>query len=125
MFHRVNMANTVLQVSYHNNSKSRRLYCTEEQICTWARFVATIKSKIEALTNEDIGIQYKDPDSHNWIVMSHDDFEVLDLLSRAKVPTARQYKWIELSIFQGRSPQVICISILFDKHTFRWQIFKI
>lgn len=54
----------------------------------------------------DVGIQYRDPDTFDWIVMSHDDIEVLDLLQRSKVPEGRQYRFIELRVFEGRSPQV-------------------
>jgi hypothetical protein len=68
-------------------------------------------TKVQALMPGDIGVQYKDPDSNTWIVLSHDDFEVLDLLQRAKTPDGRQYKLIEVSVFEGRSPQVTNFTI--------------
>lgn len=85
----------VLQVSYGNQqSKLRRLYTTRSGICTWSKFIATIKSQIEYLLVIDIGMQYKDPGTGVWIVLSQDDRDITDLLDRTK----QQNKMIHLSV---------------------------
>jgi len=99
----------VLQVSYDNQqSKCRRLYTTRSGICTWAKFIATIKCQIEYLLEIDIEVQYKDPDTGVWIVLSRDDRDITDLLDRTK--QQNKYKMIECLVFEGSSPQV-CIQL--------------
>ena len=96
----------ILEVLYGEPSKVRRLYCNYTDIDSYVKLEWYIRNRIESLKFVDeLGFRYKEGDY--YITLSNQDEELVHVISNAPVKD-KVYKYLRLSVYEGKSPQV-CI----------------